>query len=371
MSKLEDFYKGKTVLVTGHTGFKGSWLTIWLSQLGANVIGYSLEPPSSPSNFEACNLKERFESIIGDVRDQEKLREVFNKFNPDIVFHLAAQAIVRHSFNDPIDTFSVNVMGTINILEVSRLTKSVKAVISITSDKCYLNKGWEWGYRESDELGGYDPYSSSKACAELAIACYSDNRFQNAAVNPRTLHIASVRAGNVIGGGDWAVNRIIPDIVGSIVSKQDIVIRSPNATRPWQHVMEPLSGYLWLGINIFEEPEKYASAWNFGPHETEIKKVKNIVDNILNLWDPKYTKLIIDEDCSGAESKLLSLDCAKARHKLNWRATWSIDETLDAIVSWYKNYYSSTGVDSYEMVQMQISQYSESARLRGLPWAQK
>jgi CDP-glucose 4,6-dehydratase len=370
MSKLEDFYKGKTVLVTGHTGFKGSWLAVWLTQLGAHVVGYSLEPPSSPSNFEACNLKERFESIIGDIRDQEKLREVFSKFNPDIVFHLAAQAIVRESFNDPIETFSVNVMGTINVLEASRLTKSVQAVISITSDKCYLNKEWKRGYSESDELGGYDPYSSSKACAELAIACYSDSRFQKTAINSRTVHIASVRAGNVIGGGDWAVNRIIPDIVRSIVSKKDIVIRSPNATRPWQHVMEPLSGYLWLGINVFREPEKYASAWNFGPDELEIKTVKNMVDNILNLWKPKHTRLIIDEDYSGAESKLLSLDCAKARDELKWRNTWSVDEALDAIVHWYKNYYSSTGVSSYEMVQKQIGQYSESARLRGLPWAQ-
>jgi CDP-glucose 4,6-dehydratase len=370
MNKLEDFYKGKTILVTGHTGFKGSWLTIWLSQLGANVVGYSLEPPTSPSNFEACNLKERVESIIGDVRDQEKLREVFSKFNPDIVFHLAAQAIVRFSFDNPIETFSVNVMGTVNVLEVSRLTKSVQAVITITSDKCYLNKGWAWGYRETDELGGYDPYSSSKACAELAIACYSDDRFQKIAANSRSLHIASVRAGNVIGGGDWAVNRIIPDIVRSIVSKQDIVIRSPNATRPWQHVMEPLSGYLWLGINLFEEPEKYATAWNFGPYGDETKTVKNIVDNILKLWKPENTKLIVNEDHSGAESKLLSLDCAKAQHELNWRATWSVEETLDAIVSWYKNYYSSTKVNSYEFVQKQISQYSESARLKGLPWAQ-
>lgn len=370
MTKLENFYKGKTVLVTGHTGFKGSWLTIWLSQLGANVIGYSLEPHTSPNNFEACNLKERYESIIGDVRDQEKLRKVFKNYNPDIVFHLAAQAIVRNSFDDPIETFSVNVMGTVNLLEASRLTESVKAVITITSDKCYLNKGWAWGYRETDELGGYDPYSSSKACAELAIACYSDSRFQKAAANSRPLHIASVRAGNVIGGGDWAVNRIIPDIVRSIVSKQDITIRSPDATRPWQHVMEPLSGYLWLGMNLFKDPKEYATAWNFGPHGDEIKTVKNIVDSILNLWEPENTKLFVDEDYSGAESKLLSLDCSKAQHDLNWRATWSGEETLNAIVNWYKNYYSTDGINSYEMVRHQISEYSESAKLKGMPWAQ-
>ncbi len=370
MTKLAEFYNGKTVLVTGHTGFKGSWLTVWLTQLGAKVVGYSLEPPSSPSNFEACKLNEKVDSVFGDIRDQVKLKEVFNKYKPDIVFHLAAQALVRPSFDDPIYTFDVNLMGTVNVLEASRLTESVQAVISITSDKCYLNKGWTWGYREADEMGGYDPYSTSKGCAELAIACYRDTRFQKAAINPRVLHIAPVRAGNVIGGGDWAENRIIPDIIRSIISKKDIVIRSPNATRPWQHVMEPLSGYLWLGVNIFKDPDKYASAWNFGPRGGDVTTVKDIVDNILDLWKPKQTKLIIEEDLSGAESTLLSLDCSKAMHELDWHATWTVEETLDAIVKWYKNYYEKSSMDSYEMVKGQIGQYTESARSRGLVWAQ-
>jgi CDP-glucose 4,6-dehydratase len=370
MAILEDFYRGKTVLVTGHTGFKGSWLSIWLAQLGARVIGYSIEPPTLPSNFEACNLEDKIESIFGDIRDQNKLREVFNKFNPDMVFHLAAQAIVRESFNDPIETYSVNLLGTVNLLEVSRLTKSVQAIISITSDKCYLNKGWSWGYRETDELGGYDPYSSSKACAELAIACYSDRRFQDAAVNSRPLNVSSVRAGNVIGGGDWAKNRIIPDIVKSIINKQDIEIRSPEATRPWQHVMEPLSGYLWLGVNLFNNPENFSTSWNFGPLPNEIKTVKTIVENFLKLWKSESTKLIVNEDYSGAESKLLSLDCTKAKSQLNWSSTWSVDQTLEAIVVWYKNYYSPNGIASFEMVQNQINDFSAAAKFKGMPWAQ-
>ena len=273
-------YKGKKVLVTGHTGFKGSWLSLWLIKLGAKVIGYALEPPTNSNHFELLNLD--MVSIIGDIRDRDRLNAIFKKYKPEVVFHLAAQPLVRYSYINPVETFETNVMGTINVFEACRITESVKAIVNITSDKCYENKEWIWGYRESDPLGGYDPYSASKGCAELVTSSYRKSFFnpEDYSKKHNTL-LASARSGNVIGGGDWGKDRLIPDIVRAISKNEKLYIRNPKATRPWQHVLEPLSGYLFLGQMLLEGKTEFADAWNFGPNEgchtdveTVVKKIK-------------------------------------------------------------------------------------------------
>jgi CDP-glucose 4,6-dehydratase len=368
-TRLSSFYEGKTVLVTGHTGFKGSWLSVWLDRLGARVVGFALDPPSVPSNFEASRLAERVRHVTGDVCDAGAIQQCMKATRPDVVFHLAAQSLVRLSYEQPGGTFDVNVMGTVNVLDAARRTDSVASVVSITSDKCYRNQNWIWGYRESDELGGYDPYSASKACAEMVIRCFSDARFQRVAGSNRVVPIGSARAGNVIGGGDWARNRIIPDIVRAIEKKEDIVIRSPNATRPWQHVLEPLSGYLWLGAKLAEEPEKYTGGWNFGPRDEDIWTVQDVVHELLGKWNAPHTKLKIEEDSSGAESQLLRLDCTKAHQHLGWKAVWTVPEALKAIAEWYRRYYENPGEDMCPMVVGQIEQFTRQAQEQGLSWA--
>jgi CDP-glucose 4,6-dehydratase len=362
-----DFYKGKTVLISGDTGFKGSWLAIWLKHLGANVVGYSLEPPTDPSNFKACHLDERIFHVHGDIRDYEAFYNVFRDHRPDVVFHLAAQPLVRLSFEKTRYTFDANVMGTVNALEAARLTNSVKSVVAISSDKCYQNIGSEHGYRETDPLGGYDPYSASKACAELAIAVYRDARFQKSASPPSDLAIASTRAGNVIGGGDWAFDRIVPDTVRAIAAKSDIIVRSPDSVRPWQHVLEPLSAYLWLGA-LMTRDRSYCLSWNIGPNEQAVPTVQEVVQGILQRW-PGKTKLVIERDQSLRESKLLRLDCRKANEELQWRSAWGIDKTLDAIVAWYKHFYDGGGADMYAFTTDQIEQYTKAAADNGIRWA--
>ncbi len=366
---FHDFYRHKTVLVTGHTGFKGSWLALWLTHLGANVVGYALEPPTEPCHFTASRLEKRLTDIRGDVRDYALLERTFQIYKPDIVFHLAAQALVRRSFAEPRRTFEVNLMGTVNVLEAAARTESVRAVVSITSDKCYRNVDWEWGYRENDELGGHDAYSASKACAELAIAVYQDGRFQRSANFRDDLCIASTRAGNVIGGGDWAQDRIVPDTIKAISTKTDIVVRNPKATRPWQHVLEPLSGYLWLGALLAQNRARYCSAWNFGPGEGRVFTVGEVVQGLLGRWPDAVTKMVVCDDTSQAESQLLRLDCSKASHHLKWRTTWGIDRTLDAIVSWYQQFYQGGGADMWLYSIQQIEAYSQAARAQGLLWA--
>jgi len=370
-NNLSSFYAGKTVLVTGNTGFKGSWLCAWLDQLGAKVVGFALEPPGQPNNFEASRLIDRITHVNGNVCNREEVGRCFDQAKPDVVLHLAAQALVRQSYDDPVETFDANVMGTVNVLDAARHCGSVKAVVSITSDKCYRNQNWIWGYRENDELGGYDPYSASKACSELVVRCYSDSRFQKVTGFDEFLPIASTRAGNVIGGGDWARDRIIPDIVRAIVNEEDIVIRSPNATRPWQHVLEPLSGYLWLAAKMAEDPEKYLGGWNFGPADEDMWTVEAMVSELLKRWGPANTALKIEEDSSGAESKLLRLDCTKAQEYLGWRAIWSVTEALDAISDWYKAFLHEPGRDMYPVVISQINQYTNRAAEKGLTWATK
>jgi CDP-glucose 4,6-dehydratase len=363
-----DFYRGKTVLVTGHTGFKGSWLATWLTHLGARVVGYALEPPTDPSNFGASRLAERITHVPGDVRDLDRLVATFERHRPEIVLHLAAQALVRRSYHEPRETFEVNLMGTVNVLEAARRTESARAVVSVTSDKCYRNVEWVWGYREGDELGGEDPYSGSKACAELAVAVYRSAPFQRATRGGRDLPIASARAGNVIGGGDWAADRIVPDLVRAIVSGRDLVTRHPRATRPWQHVLEPLSGYLWLASQLPGRPE-LRTAWNFGPAEGPPCTVEDVVGIMLRRWAPASTRLVVEPDPTLHESTLLRLDCSKARHHLGWRTAWDVERTLEAIVAWYREFYEASEGDMYRFSIGQIDEYTASAREARIRWA--
>jgi CDP-glucose 4,6-dehydratase len=362
-----NFYAGKTVFLTGDTGFKGSWLAAWLSHLGAKTVGYSLEPPSEPSNYQACGLEEKITHIHGDIRDFDRLYSAFQQHRPEVLFHLAAQPLVRLSFDQTRYTFDANLMGTVNALEAARLTSSVQSVVAISSDKCYQNIGSEQGYRETDPLGGYDPYSASKACAELAIAVYRDERFQKAANPPSDLPIASTRAGNVVGGGDWASDRIVPDTVRAIVSKTDIVVRHPDATRPWQHVLEPLSAYLWLGV-LLTRGRQYRTSWNIGPDDNQgAPTVNDVVKGILRRW-PGSTKLVVTRDESLRESKLLRLDCSKANQELQWRSAWGIDSTLDAIVDWYKHFYNRD-IDMFQFTIQQIREYTDAASAKNIAWA--
>lgn len=285
---FKSIYRNKKVLVTGHTGFKGSWLCLWLKQLGADVIGYSLNPNTKPNLFQLLNLETEVTNIIGDIRDEENITKTIKKYEPEIIFHLAAQPLVKLSYEEPKLTYETNVIGTLNLFEAIRKSNNTKVIINVTTDKCYENKEWNYSYRENDALGGYDPYSSSKGCAELLTSCYRNSYFSS-----NKIAISSVRAGNVIGGGDWAKDRLIPDIVKSLNNKNDILIRNPNAIRPWQYVLEPLSGYLWLGALMFEDFEKYSQAWNFGSNDNVNLNVKNIVEKAINIFRGGGTKLYI------------------------------------------------------------------------------
>ena len=363
------FYSGRSVMVSGHTGFKGSWLSVWLTRLGANVVAYALEPPSEPSNYEVCNLVSRIRHKQGDIRDFDSLRSCMREHRPSVVFHLAAQSLVRRSFKEPRYTFDVNVMGTTNVLQAARETESVTSIVAITSDKCYRNVEWEWGYRETDRLGGYDAYGASKACAELVIEAYRDQRFQEVTEPCRNVAVASARAGNVIGGGDWAADRIVPDAVRAIVAKAPLVIRHPHATRPWQHVLEPLSGYLWLGCLLNRDPKVFGDAWNFGPPPGSVYSVKELIERIYARWSNAKSGFRIQSEAAAGESRLLALDCAKAKHHMGWEATWSMDETIDAIADWYRTYYEKHPRDMYEFTVGQIQAYESVARRLGQSWA--
>lgn len=346
---MNDFYKGKKILITGHTGFKGSWLTIWLEKLGAKVIGFSLEKYPNDKLFNESCMSSKIIDIRGDVQDFSKMKSVFDEYKPDIVFHLAAQPLVRKSYDEPRETLSTNILGTANVLECIRLSDSVKAAVIITSDKCYKNKEWIYGYREDDELGGHDPYSCSKGCAELLVSSYNDSYFKK-----QEKKVASARAGNVVGGGDWSEDRLIPDCVKAILSKEDIEIRSPNSTRPWQHVLEPLNGYLILAKKIWED-ERYVGAWNFGPAIESIKNVSKVADMLIKKWgEGKWVD--ISDATQKHETKSLSLDTSKAHFILKWQPKLSIDETLDLVVEWYKNYNKT---NSYDLCKKQIEAYEK------------
>jgi len=355
---FSDIYKGEKVLVTGHTGFKGSWLCLWLQKLGAEVFGMALEPNTEPNHWNLLNLN--MESYICDIRNLVEVEKLFQIIKPDIIFHLAAQPIVRVSYENPVDTYTTNVMGTVNILEASRNIPNLKAVIIVTSDKCYENKEWIWGYRENEAMGGSDPYSSSKGCAELVTAAYRHSFFNNG--NNNTL-IASVRAGNVIGGGDWGKDRILTDIVLSASQNTPLLIRNPNSTRPWQFVLEPLSGYLCLGVKLLEGNQKFAEAWNFGPNLENNITVKELVLKSLIYWD--NIKYEIDTRKHPYESNYLMLDSTKAYKRLYWHPVWDIDTSIKKTIEWYKDYYE-LGIISSEQI---LDDYVSNAKKQGLEWS--
>lgn len=351
-SNFAETFKDRTVLVTGHTGFKGTWLSIWLNMLGANVIGYSLDPVTHKNIFELSGIKDKIIDIRGDVRDSQAVEKVFQQYRPEIVFHLAAQPLVKYSYNHPKETYDVNVMGTLNILEAIRKTDETKTGIFITTDKCYENKEWVWGYRENDPVGGYDPYSSSKACCELLVASYRNSYFNENKFQEHGKVISTVRAGNVIGGGDWAENRIISDSIHALEKGKPISIRSPKSIRPWQHVLEPLNGYLLLTSQILLHGPAFSGAWNFGPGDEGIITVEKLVDLLVERWgDGSWT---IDKETDVHEAKLLSLDISKAKHKLNWTPRWNIFETIEKTAHWYKSYKNC---DIYNLCTKQIDEY--------------
>jgi CDP-glucose 4,6-dehydratase len=342
-----DFWKNRSVFVTGHTGFKGGWISLWLSHMGAKVHGYSLTPPTEPNFFTITNLSKILEhSEINDIRNLSLLCDAVRKANPSIIIHMAAQPLVRESYKAPVDTFASNVMGTVNILEAARQSNTVEAIVSITTDKCYENQEWIWSYRENEKLGGFDPYSSSKACAEFVTAAYRNSFFI-----PNNIQVASARAGNVIGGGDWARDRLIPDFLRALDSQETLEIRSPNAIRPWQHVLEPLSGYLLLAENLVKSGVKFAEAWNFGPNDEDAKSVlwivKHLFGKIGNARWETYT------GTQHHEASLLKLDSSKAKHKLGWKPRWSIEEALDMTYNWHKAWKYGNNMTDYSIQQIE------------------
>jgi CDP-glucose 4,6-dehydratase len=356
-------YKNKKVLLTGHTGFKGSWLALWLQQMGAIVYGYSLENEDEVNHLSLLNLD--IEEKIDDIRNGEILQQYFNEIQPDIVFHLAAQALVRKSYDDPVETFSTNVMGTLNIFEASRKTPSVKAIINVTTDKCYENKEWEWGYRENEAMGGYDPYSASKGCSELLTSSYRNSYFNNNDYGEKhDVLLASGRAGNVIGGGDWAADRLIPDIIKAAAIKKTVLIRNPLATRPWQHVLEPLSGYLTLGSKLLQKEISVADGWNFGPDIHSNIQVGDIVKLSNEYWNAIQIEISKNTN-EHHEANLLMLDCTKANKTLKWKAVWGIDKTIDKTISWYKSYYENNKLLSLE----DLTEYISDAQSANILWA--
>jgi CDP-glucose 4,6-dehydratase len=354
-------YDGLTVLVTGHTGFKGSWLALWLRELGANVIGYSLEPPTQPSNFEITGLQNQITHVIGDILDLKKLQTVIAEHRPQIIFHLAAQAIVLDSYEHPRHTFEVNSTGTINVIEAARLCPAVKALVMITTDKCYENREWVWGYCEKDALGGNDPYSASKAMAELAIASYRKSFF-----NTTGPALASARAGNVIGGGDFSAHRIVPDSMKALLAGQPIQVRNPNSVRPWLNVLDPLSGYLWLGACLLKYGHTYAQAWNFGPLEQRGIPVQALVEKAIALWG-EGSWHCAEKQLPKPEMGLLRLNWDKVAHTLCWQPVYNWEEAIAETVDWFKAY--RTKADMYEICRQHIQNYNDQAAEKNLPWA--
>ena len=359
--RLEKFFDKKRIIITGHTGFKGSWLTIWLKELGATVLGYSLEPPTKPNNFEASNLSSRITDIRGDIRNFPHLRKTFIEFQPEIVFHLAAQPLVRYSYEEPQMTFETNVIGTVNMFELVRTTPSVRVLINVTSDKCYENKEWIWGYRETDRLGGHDPYSSSKACAELVSNAYIKSFFSQR----EDIGVASVRAGNVIGGGDWGTDRLLPDCFRVLSVDDTISIRNPHAVRPWQFLLEPLYGYLLLSARLYEMPKDYMGAWNFGPNDKSCIPVNEMVKKIIDNWGSgKWRDISVELNDNKHETNLLKLNCDKAHSLLKWQDILDIDSAIKMAVDWYKTFYRSDALDMYDYCVAQIKEYMRIVRER-------
>ena len=342
---IETFYRSKKILITGNTGFKGGWLSLWLSHMGADIKGFSLDPPTNPSFFKVAKLDSCYETIMGDVRNYDKLSKIVEHFQPEIIFHLAAQPLVRYSYHHPLETFETNVMGTVNLFEASKKSESLKLIINITSDKCYENNEFNISFKEGDRLGGNDPYSSSKACAELASHSFFESYFKNSGVQ-----LATVRAGNVIGGGDWAEDRLIPDIYRSLEANTKILLRNPLATRPWQHVLEPLNGYLILAKYLFErETTKSISSWNFGPNLEDVKSVEWILNKFQKLnSNIQYEK----EDSIFYEAQTLRLDITKAKTKLNWHPRLNIEKAIEYTHDWFENFKLNENMQNYSLNQI-------------------
>lgn len=357
MALNPSFWKDKRTLLTGHTGFKGGWLSLWLQSMGAKVVGYAHSPPTNPSLFVAANVADGMVSIEGDIRDYGALTKVFKQYQPEIIIHMAAQALVRRSYCNPIETYGTNVMGTVHLLEAARQAGGVRAIVNVTSDKCYDNREWVWGYRENEAMGGYDPYSSSKGCAELITATYRNSFFNPINFADHGVAVASARAGNVIGGGDWAEDRLIPDIMRAIVQGRPVEIRNPHAVRPWQHVLEPLSGYLLLAQRLYEEGVAYAEGWNFGPADEDAKSVQWIVERLTQRWG-NSASWQLDEGARLHEAHYLKLDCSKAKMRLNWHPSWHLDGALGKIIEWHKAHHEGKNMREFSLEQ--IADYSAS-----------
>jgi CDP-glucose 4,6-dehydratase len=362
-------YESKKVLITGHTGFKGSWLSVWLGMLGARVIGYALPPPTEPSIYEVLRLNNQLINIEGDVRDNQHLEQVITEYQPDMVFHLAAQPIVRLSYELPRYTYETNIMGTVNLLEAIRHAGSVRACLVVTSDKCYENQEWTYAYRENDPLGGYDPYSSSKAGAELVAGCYQRSFFNPGQYAEHRVALATARAGNVIGGGDWAADRIIPDIVRALSAGLPVAVRNPQSVRPWQHVLDPLAGYLWLAARMWDEGSCYSSAWNFGPDNLDNLTVGQLTNNMVKMWGSGEWQADSNNNPQLHEANYLKLDCTKAKALLDWAPVYDTDEAIKKTAEWYKAYYLDPKSDLYSLTREQIEFYMRQAQALGLRWA--
>ena len=345
------FWRGKRVFLTGHTGFKGSWISLWLQNLGAELTGFALQPPTRPSLFEEARVADGMRSLIGDIRDLSALQQAIQAGKPEIVIHMAAQPLVRYAYQNPVETYATNVMGTVHLLEAVRNTPGVKAVVNVTTDKCYENKEWLWGYREDEPMGGHDPYSNSKGCSELVTSAYRRSFFQE-----NGIALASARAGNVIGGGDWAADRLIPDILRAFEQNQAVIIRNPYATRPWQHVLEPLSGYLTLAELLYTDGQACAEGWNFGPHDDDARPVQWIVEHMVSSWG-NGASWQLDGGVHPHEANYLKLDISKAKARLGWQPRWALSAALEKITAWHHAYLAAT--DMHEFTMQQIANYAQ------------
>ena len=352
------FWRDRRVFLTGHTGFKGGWLSLWLCSMGAKVVGYGLPPNTNPSLFEVADIARELEkSHLADIRDLEKLQDAMASASPEVVIHMAAQPLVRYSYVNPVETYATNVMGTVHVLECIRHTPSIRAAVMVTTDKCYENKEWPWGYRENEPMGGHDPYSNSKGCAELVTSAYRESYFPVKKYGQHQLGLASARAGNVIGGGDWSTDRLIPDAIRAFEAGESLIIRNPLATRPWQHVLEPLSGYLALAQALFQKGAEYASAWNFGPFNEDTQTVEEVVNLLIKNW-PNKASWTQDSSEQPYEAHLLKLDCSKAHQLLKWQPKWNLEKTVEQILRWQSAYQNKSNM--HDICIQQINNYQQS-----------
>jgi len=369
MNQLFDgYYAGRRVFVTGHTGFKGSWLSQWLLLLGAEVTGYSIGIPTQPSLYKSLGLSGQIQDVRGDVRRSQDVQMAMAKAAPEVVIHMAAQALVLPSYADPLTTFETNVMGTANVLEAARRCPSVRSVAIVTTDKCYANNEWQYGYREADALGGHDPYSASKAAAEMVVASYRSSFFDAGETLGKRAGVASVRSGNVIGGGDWAADRLVPDCMRALAEGKPIVVRNPGSVRPWQHVLEPLSGYLWLGVLLARDPTTYAGAWNFGPDPENAVSVEQVVSQVCQAWGGAARFETATSAQALSEAGILRLDCTKARSQLGWHPVYDMGEAVHQTVTWYRSTMEGAG-QAAPLTVRSIGDYARAARAKGVSWA--